>query len=614
MCGIVAFVGAKPATPVLVSGLSRLEYRGYDSAGVAVAGNDGEINIVREVGKLADLEAEPALGMLSGTTGIGHTRWATHGKPSVANSHPHRDMTGRIAIVHNGIIENHHELRAELEAEGVEFSSETDSEVIAQLIGRIVAADESLPLVDAVRAACGRLDGAFAIGVISSDEPGTIVGARRQAPLIAGLTDDGALLASDIPALISETRDIVVLEDNQMVELRPGSLTLRDLDGDELEPRWTHVAWDLEAAERGGYEDFMLKEIHEQPRALRDTLRGRVDPASRHLGLDEFNTSEQVLKMIDKVFVVACGTSYHAGLVAKHAIEHWVKIPAEIDIASEFRYRDPVLDARTLVVGVSQSGETIDTIEAMRYAQELKANVIAVSNVVDSTMAREADAVIYTHAGPEIGVAATKTFTAQIAALNVLALYLAELRGTLYGSEILSLMELLDGIPDRVEEMLADTSVVEAEAARWGEVTDAFYLGRGPAYPTALEGALKMKEISYLHAEAYPAGELKHGPLALIEDGVPVVADITSSKVSAKTISNVAEVAARGGRIILLANPGAELGGLDPDLVIEVPQTHQLFAPLLDSVVLQLLAYHVAKARGCNVDKPRNLAKTVTVE
>ncbi len=614
MCGIVAFIGDRPAIPVLLGGLARLEYRGYDSAGVCVV-DDDRLDVVRQVGKLSELSAMHEIDAMGGSAGIGHTRWATHGKPSVANGHPHTNCDGTIAIVHNGIIENHDELRDELSQSGCRFTSQTDSEVIAHLIGYILERNPGSGLVAAVRSAVLRLDGSFAIAVQSSRDPSVIVGARRQSPLIAGRSGGAGLLASDISAILCETRDVVIVDDDQIVELRKGcDPVTTSFEGAPVDVSWTHVDWDLDAAERGGYDDFMLKEIYEQPRAIKDTLRDRIDHETGRLVLDEFHSNGHVLDGFDKVFVVACGTSYHAGLVAKYAIEHWVRVPVEIDIASEFRYRDPVLDSRTLVIGISQSGETTDTIEAMRYARDLSARVIVVSNVVESTMAREADAVIYTHAGPEIGVAATKTFTAQIAALIILALYLAQIRGALYAGETAHVIDMIARIPDQVEQLLSDTSAIEEEAHRWSDVTDAFFLGRGPGYPTALEGALKMKEITYLHAEAYAAGELKHGPLALIEDGVPVIADVTMSKVSAKTLSNVAEVAARGGRIILLKNPGTSHGSLDADTVFTVPPTHELLAPILNTVVLQLLAYFVAKDRGCNVDKPRNLAKTVTVE
>lgn len=614
MCGIVGYVGDKQAVGVLIEGLRRLEYRGYDSAGIAVPDGTEGLCVVKRQGKLADLEAAPELPGLVGTTGIGHTRWATHGVPSERNSHPHLDAAGRVAVVHNGIIENFHDLRAELESEGIEFRSDTDSEVIAQLIGLELAGVPGVDLAEAVSAVCRRLEGAFAIAVVASDSPGRIVGARRQAPLVAGVTETGTILASDIPALISETREIIVVEDDELVDLRAGSLVLSDIEGRERVPGTVHVDWDVAAAERSGFEDFMLKEIHEQPRVIGDTLRGRIDTVTGSLRLDELRTSDDELRSANKVFVVACGTSFHAGLVAKYAIEHWVRIPVEIDIASEFRYRDPVLDARTLVIGVSQSGETADTIAACRYASQLGAKVVAVTNVVGSSLAREADAVVYTHAGPEIGVAATKTFTCQIAALLVLALYLGQTRGSLYPSEVRGVLEQMRRLPEQVAEVLDDVDPIRAEAGRWSRVHDAFYLGRGPAYSTALEGALKMKEISYLHAEAYPSGELKHGPLALIVEGVPVISVVTAGRVQKKTISNVAEVAARGGRIVLVANAGTDMGGLLPDTVFEVPETHELLAPIVDSVVLQLLAYHVAKQRGCDVDQPRNLAKTVTVE
>jgi glucosamine--fructose-6-phosphate aminotransferase (isomerizing) len=626
VCGIVGFVADTAETsdaaalPFLLEGLARLEYRGYDSAGVAIVAPPdvgGGVVRVRRKGTLAELRAAPELDDIAGTCGIGHTRWATHGAPSERNSHPHCDVTGDVAIVHNGIIENHHELRAELTAAGVVFTSDTDTEVVAHLVGRALQDDPDAGLAAAVRTALRRLDGAYALAAVSRAEPDLIVAARMQAPLVAGAHDGTAVLASDIPALISVTRDVVVAEDGQILELRPGAVTVTDTEGRPVDATTMHVDWDVDAAERGGYPHFMLKEIHEQPDVLAATLRGRIDTASGRLRLDELRIDDTALRAFDKVVVVACGTSHNAGLVARYAIEHWVRIPVEIDIASEFRYRDPVVDHRTLVIGVSQSGETADTIAACRFASELGAKVVAVTNVVGSTMTREADAVIYTHAGPEIGVAATKTFTCQIAALSILALYLAQQRQSVYPSEIADLLARLERVPVQVGEVLADTALaaaVEAEANAWKDATSAFYLGRGAAYPTALEGALKMKEISYLHAEAYPAGELKHGPLALIEDDVPVCSVVTASKVHAKTLSNVAEVAARGGRIVAVSNPGIDLSEVSPARVFEVPATHELFAPIIDSVVLQLLAYHVATARGCNVDMPRNLAKTVTVE
>ncbi len=613
MCGIVGFVGEKPALPVLLDGLSRLEYRGYDSAGVTLQGNAG-LRTVRTVGKIADLVGSPDLAGLHGTTGLGHTRWATHGKPSEENAHPHSDGKESLVIVHNGIIENHHELRADLIGQGVSFRSQTDSEVIAHLLGCRQIKHPEEDLVEAVRAVMRQLDGTFALGVMSARFPGVLVGVRRVAPLIVGMAQDCALLASDIPAILAETREVVVLEDDQIVELTTQGIRLVDAEGEELPVRTKTIAWDLAAAERGGYEHFMLKEIHEQPQAIADTLRGRIDLASGRLLLDELRIGDEGIRQIDKVFVVGCGTSYHAGLVAKYAIEHWARLPVEIDIASEFRYRDPVLDAQTLVVGVSQSGETIDTIAALRYAKDLQAKTVSVTNVVDSTMSRETDMVIYTHAGPEIGVAATKTFTAQIAALELFALYLAQSLQRLYPAEVRDLLHQMQHVPSQISEVFSLDEAILEEAKTWADVSDAFFLGRGSSYPTALEGALKMKEISYLHAEGYASGELKHGPLALIEEDVPVVAVATDSRVSAKTLSNVAEVEARGGRIIMIRNVGSDDFGLSPDTLFEVPATHELFAPMIDSVVLQLLSYHVATLRGCNVDKPRNLAKTVTVE
>ena len=609
MCGIVGYVGDEPALPVLLDGLARLEYRGYDSAGVALQGPDG-LWVRRRAGKLAELAG--AVGDApSATAGIGHTRWATHGRPSEQNAHPHTDCSGRLAVIHNGIVENYLDLRHRLEAAGHELASETDTETFAHLVEEQVAA--GLGLAGAVRAALQQVEGALAVAVVSADEPGLVVAARRVAPLVAGVTGAAALVASDIPALLSRTRDVFVIDDDQVVELRPGSIRVTDLDGMEIEPPRRHVTWDLEAAEKSGYPDFMLKEIHEQPAAVADTLRGRVTPDGR-LMLDELRLSEEELRSVDKVFIVGCGTSFHAGLVAKYAIEHWTRLPCEIDIASEFRYRDPVLDAQTLVVGVSQSGETADTIAAFRYARQLKASAVAVCNVVDSSLARDADAVVYTHAGPEIGVAATKTHTAQVVALHLLALYLAQVRGTIYPSEAGGLLAELHRLPGLIEAVLARSEEIREVAERFVGTRDFFFLGRSVGYPVALEGALKLKEISYARAEGYPGGEMKHGPIALVEPGTVVVGVATRSHVQAKTLSNVQEVRARGATVVLVANEGDDEAAAHADAVLTVPETAELFSAAVDVVALQLFAYWLAKARGKDVDQPRNLAKTVTVE
>ncbi|MGH9189345.1 MAG: glutamine--fructose-6-phosphate transaminase (isomerizing) [Acidimicrobiales bacterium] len=619
MCGIVGITGDGPALPFLLEGLARLEYRGYDSSGVALVPDDAtasdEIWVRRRPGKLAELAGSVDDAPTGAPTGIGHTRWATHGRPSEQNAHPITDCGGRLAVVHNGIIENHSELGDELVSAGHELRSETDTEVLAHLFEDGVAA--GMDLAEAVRAGLRRVEGSFAIAVLHSADPGLIVAARRSSPLVCGRHDQAGLVASDISALLSVTREVYVLDDDQVVEVRAGELRVTTVAGDRVEPSRRHVDWDLEAAEKGGFPDFMLKEIHEQPQAVSETLRGR----SRHgrLVLDELQLDDDELRAVDKVFVVGCGTSYHAGLAAKYAIEHWARLPTEIDIASEFRYRDPVLDAQTLVVGVSQSGESLDTMEACRFARSAsnKARVLAVCNVVDSSMARESDAVLYTRAGPEIGVAATKTHVAQVVALELLALHLAELRGTLYPDEAAQLVTSLQQVPALIGEVLESADDICALAGRYAEARDFFFLGRGVGYPVALEGALKLKEISYARAEGYPAGEMKHGPIALIEPGTVVVAVATRGRLRAKIRSNIDEVKARGATVLVVANPGDRAMGSVADGVLTVPELPlgaELFSPAVDVVALQLFAYALAKARGCDVDQPRNLAKTVTVE
>ena len=610
MCGIIGVTGSADALPLLMEGLGRLEYRGYDSAGVALQVKDG-IWVCRRAGKLSELGAAVGDAPRGTGAGIGHTRWATHGRPDDHNAHPHRDCTGRLALVHNGIIENHLELRAELVAGGHTISSDTDTEMLAHLIEARLAAGAGL--VEAVRSTMTEVDGAFAIAVVHADEPDLIVAARRVSPLIVGRTDSLGLVGSDIPAVLGQTREIYALEDDQVAEVRPGSIIVTDLHGAPVDPVPLSIEWDLEQAEKGGFPDFMLKEIHEQPRAVLDTLVGRLQ-ANGTLRLDESRLSDDDLRQIDKVFIVGCGTSYYAGLAAKYAIEHWAHLPVEIDIASEFRYRDPVLDPNTLVVGVSQSGETVDTMQAMRHARIGKAKVLVITNVVDSSMAREADAVLYTRAGPEIGVAATKTHVAQLVVMQVLALYLSQLRGTLYPEEVAALVEELKQLPDRIGAALARAGDVEAVAKQCAGVRDFFFIGRHVGYPVALEGALKLKEIAYLRAEGYPAGELKHGPIALIEEGTVAVGVATRGHLLDKMLSNVAEVRARGATVVLVANEGDERTAAQADHVLFVPETHELFAPVVAVVPLQLFAYHLAKMRGNDVDRPRNLAKTVTVE
>ncbi len=606
MCGIVGYVGAEQALPILLDGLSRLEYRGYDSAGVAVV--DGGLQVVRKAGKLSVLDKELADREVPGSTGIGHTRWATHGGPTDRNAHPHSDCTGRIALIHHGIIENFLELREELERKGHALASETDTEAIAHLIEDAYGGN----LVEALRSVLKRLDGAFSIAVVCSDEPGLVVAAKRTSPLIVGNGEHGTLLASDPPALLPYTRDMVHLDDDQIVEIRADGFTITTLDGAPAEGNAIHVDWDIKAAEKSGYDHFMLKEIYEQPEAVADTLRGRT--VGGRLLLDELRMAESEIRDVDKVFVVACGTSYHAGLVAKYAIEHWTRLPVEIELASEFRYRDPVLDRDTLVIAVSQSGETIDTLEAVKYAKEQRAKLMSVVNVVGSSIARESDAVLYTHAGPEIAVASTKAFLTQMVALKLMALYLAQVRATLYPGEISQITRDMGRLPGLIRQTLGLRDEVRAVAREIADNQTVLFMGRHVGYPVALEGALKLKEISYVHAEGYAAGELKHGPIALIEDGVPVVAVATQCHVYAKVLSNIQEVRARGATVIAVATEGDEEIGNFADHVLYVPRTHELITPELVAVPLQLLAYEVAVLRGCDVDQPRNLAKSVTVE
>ena len=606
MCGIVGYVGDEQALPILLDGLSRLEYRGYDSAGVAVV--DGSIEVVRKAGKLGVLEKELSTMTVPGSTGIGHTRWATHGGPTDRNAHPHRDCTGRIALIHNGIIENFLELREELERSGHTLASDTDTEAIAHLVEAAFQGD----LVAAVRTALKRLDGAFSLAVVSADAPGLVVAAKRTNPLIVGKGDHGTLLASDPPALLPYTRDMVHLHDDQIVEIRADGFTITTLDGELAEGEAIHVDWDLQAAEKSGYDHFMLKEIYEQPEGVADTLRGRA--LGGRLMLDELRMEEAEIRDVDKVFVVACGTSYHAGLVAKYAIEHWTRLPVEIELASEFRYRDPVLDRDTLVIAVSQSGETIDTLEAVRYAKEQRAKLMSVVNVVGSSIARESDAVLYTHAGPEIAVASTKAFTTQMVALKLMALYLAQVRATLYPGEIAEIVREMGRLPGLIRQTLSKRDEVQRIAAEIKDHNDVLFMGRHVGYPVALEGALKLKEISYVHAEGYAAGELKHGPIALVEDGVPVVVVATQCHVYPKVLSNIQEVKARGAYVIAVATEGDHEVARFADRVIFVPKTHELLTPELVTIPLQMLAYEVAVLRGCDVDQPRNLAKSVTVE
>jgi glutamine---fructose-6-phosphate transaminase (isomerizing) len=611
MCGIVGYAGPDEALPVVLEGLKRLEYRGYDSAGVAVL--DGGLTVVKTAGKLEALEkalADAGAATPTGRVGMGHTRWATHGPPTDRNAHPHVDCTERIAVIHNGIVENFDELRARLEGDGHDFRSDTDTECVSHLVEEGIR--DGLDLPGAVRKAVSGLEGAYALVVVSADEPDVIVGVRVSSPMVIGLGEGENLLASDAPALLSRTRRIVPLADGQIAEIRTGGVRITDFQGNELPVEPLDVDWDLGRAEKGGFETFMLKEIHEQPTAIRDTIRGRVRGGVHRL--DELRMSEAAIRAVDKVFVVAAGTAYHAGLVAKYAIEHWTRLPVEIDIASEFRYRDPVLDRNTLTLAVSQSGETIDTLEALRHAKDQSSWTLAITNTVGSSVAREADAVLYTRAGPEVGVAATKTFATQMVALHLLALYLAQVRRSMFPEEIGAIVDRVLELPSQVRKALALEAQVRELAERYHGASDFLFIGRHTGYPAALEGALKLKEISYIHAEGYPAGELKHGPIALVEPGVPVVAVATQCHVYPKVVSNIQEVKARGADVIAVATEGNTEIARYADHVIEVPRTPELLSPVVVAVPLQLLAYHIASMRGCDVDQPRNLAKSVTVE
>ena len=607
MCGIVGYVGPRQVVDVLMPGLARLEYRGYDSAGVAL-NYEGNLLVRKSAGRIADLEKlladDPPPPAVSG---IGHTRWATHGAPTSLNAHPHFDCDESLVVVHNGIVENWADLKTKLEADGHVFRSDTDTEVVAHLIESM----SDRPLAEAVREAMNQADGALALAVTRSDQPGVLVGARRGSPLVVGRGDGENFLASDIPAFLEHTRHMVVIDDERVVEVTATSVVVTDLEGNTIIPDEREVEWDLEAAEKGGYPTFMLKEIHEQPHAIADTLAGRVDEG--RVVLRELKIDPEVLRDADKVFVVACGTSYHAAMMAKYAIERWTRMPVEIDIASEFRYRDPVLDSRSLVIGISQSGETIDTLAAIRYAKAQGSMVIGVSNVVDSALAREADAVLYTRAGPEIGVAATKTFTTQLVAMQLLGLYLAQIRGAMDQGAVELLVRDLNELPAQVEAVLEQSDAIEELTRDWADVRDYFFLGRSGDFPVAMEGALKLKEIAYVRAEGYAAGEMKHGPIALIEEGVVVIGIATDSHVTKKTLANMEEMKARGGTIVLVAEEGDDVGSV-ANHVIRVPSGPDLLCTVTAVVPLQLLAYHVATAKGLDVDKPRNLAKTVTVE
>ncbi|MBP2038889.1 glutamine--fructose-6-phosphate transaminase (isomerizing) [Streptomyces avidinii] len=615
MCGIVGYVGAQSALDVVIAGLKRLEYRGYDSAGVAVLA-DGSLAAAKKAGKLVNLEKELVGHPLpAGSTGLGHTRWATHGGPTDANAHPHLDNSGRVAVVHNGIIENFAALRAELAERGHRLESETDTEVVAHLLAEQFSA--TADLAEAMRQVCRRLDGAFTLVAVHADEPDVVVGARRNSPLVVGVGEGENFLASDVAAFIAHTRSAIELGQDQVVELRREGVTVTNFDGTAATVRAYHVDWDASAAEKGGYDYFMLKEIAEQPKAVADTLLGRID-ASGSLTLDEVRIPVSVLREVDKVVIVACGTAYHAGMIAKLAIEHWTRIPCETELASEFRYRDPILDQRTLVVAISQSGETMDTLMALRHAREQGAKVLAICNTNGSTIPRESDAVLYTHAGPEVAVASTKAFLTQLVACYLVALYLGQVRGTKWGDEIEAVIRELSDIAAAVDTVLETMEPVRQLARSLADKDTVLFLGRHVGYPVALEGALKLKELAYMHAEGFAAGELKHGPIALIEKDLPVVVVVPSprgrSVLHDKIVSNIQEIRARGARTIVIAEEGDEAVVPYADHLIRIPATPTLLQPLVATVPLQVFACELATARGNEVDQPRNLAKSVTVE
>ncbi|RFU40265.1 glutamine--fructose-6-phosphate transaminase (isomerizing) [Actinomadura logoneensis] len=614
MCGIVGYVGARPALDVVVEGLARLEYRGYDSAGVAMLA-DGALATAKRAGKLVNLrEALAEEPLPAGTLGMGHTRWATHGAPNDRNAHPHTDCAGRVAVIHNGIIENFAALRTELEEGGHKLRSDTDTEAVAHLLEDELKTTGDL--AEAMRRVCRRLEGAFTLVAMHAGDDDLVVGARRNSPLVVGVGDGENFLASDVAAFIAHTRDAIELGQDQVVELRRSGVTVTDFHGRPAETKAYHVDWDVSAAEKGGYDYFMLKEIAEQPRAVADTLLGRIGADGR-LTLDEMRISDQELREVDKIIIVACGTSYHAGLIAKYAIEHWAGLPCEVELASEFRYRDPILSRSTLVIAISQSGETMDALMAVRHAREQHAKLLGICNVNGSTLPRECDGVLYTHAGPEIAVASTKAFLTQLVAVYLIALYIAQVRGTKFGDEVFAMIQLLAKMPEKVDEVLGTMEPVRALARSLADEKSVLFLGRHVGFPVALEGALKLKELAYMHAEGFAAGELKHGPIALIEPGLPVIVVVpprSRAVLHDKIVSNIQEIRARGARTIVIAEEGDTSVEPYADTLIRVPAVPTLFQPLVTTVPLQVFACELATAKGHDVDQPRNLAKSVTVE
>ncbi|KEO84091.1 glutamine--fructose-6-phosphate transaminase (isomerizing) [Tumebacillus flagellatus] len=610
MCGIVGYIGSKQAQDVLLHGLSKLEYRGYDSAGIAIFEN-GAVSVKKSVGRLANLvELVDGADRLSGSQGIGHTRWATHGRPSDNNAHPHQDDNGNFTIVHNGIIENYQSLREELIAKGHTFLSETDTEVVAHLLDDMWTGD----LFDTVLAVSKRIHGAYALGIMAKQEPGKLIAVRKQSPLVIGLGEGENFIASDIPAILEYTRNVYILDDGDIAVLTADAVKLFDFDGNPKEKDVFEVTWSASAAEKGGYDHFMLKEIHEQPKAISDTLTGRISEDGTKVVFDELNFPEGFAKDIDRIHILACGTSWHAGMVGKYAIEKLTRIPVDCEIASEYRYRDPIVSKNTLLIAITQSGETADTLAALRQAKEQGTRVLAITNVVGSSAAREADDVIFTWAGPEISVASTKAYTTQLTALYLFAGWLAQERGAAGAAEVPAMLTALRDMPAHAETVLETAPAIQAFAKDWSSREHAFFIGRGLDYEVSLEGSLKLKEISYMHAEAYPAGELKHGTLALIVEDIPVIALVTQDDLYEKTISNIQEVKARDAFVLALAWSGDTEIGKTVDQVIHIPKVSAFLAPILAVIPLQLLAYYASVARGNDVDNPRNLAKSVTVE
>ena len=618
VCGIVGYIGPKRVVPLILDGLRRLEYRGYDSAGIAVVGESGKLEVRRAPGKLRNLEESIRVTPLEGLYGIGHTRWATHGRPTEENAHPHRDCKGEIVVVHNGIIENYVELKTQLIAEGHKFVTETDTEIIAHLIEKF---SKGASLEDAVLKTVKAMTGAYALVTLSTKDPQKIVAARLGPPIVLGIGEGEFFVASDIPAILQHTRKVIFLGDSEMAVLTPKGVCLFDFEKHPLTHQPQHITWDPIMAEKGGFKHFMRKEIFEQPRAVRDTLLGRISQETGKVFLDKMDITEDEFRKFRDVKIVACGTSWHAGLAGKFMIERLARLPVEVDYGSEFRYRDPILDKHSLIIAISQSGETADTLAAEREARQKGAKVLSICNVVGSMLTRESSGTIYTHAGPEIGVASTKAFTGQLTALLLTAIHLGQVRGKLGDAASKSLMQELTRLPSKIETILQNDAAIEELARQFFRYTDFLYLGRGIHYPIALEGALKLKEISYIHAEGYPAGEMKHGPNALIDENLPVViiatrdeSDPASMTLYEKSISNLQEVKARDGIVIAVVTEGDHLARGTADHVIEIPAAPELIAPILEIVPLQLLAYHISVRRGCDVDQPRNLAKSVTVE